>query len=116
MHIYSWSTCSNKEVNELGSPGVADVPHAAADFPGVLPPPGVLLAPPDPPSDLLRPLWGVVRVLVFMEQFMELLELSVSLRCQRIMGPFVMGASILNKLLTSFSKLNCDISDLKKTL
>ena len=45
-----------------------------------------------------------------MDSLREELMLSVSLRCHRICGPFVIGPSIRINLLTSFSKLKCAIS------
>ncbi len=94
----------------------------SANLPGVLPPPrgvfdvGVLGL---RDIDLLAVFIGVLLdVLVLTEQFIimdsffDALTLSFSLRCHLIWGPLQSGASILNALLMSFSKLKWDISTL----
>ena len=88
-------------------------------FPGVFP--GVLFT--DMFVDLLATFIGVfAEALALSEIFWadslqrDVLPLStVCLRCQRICGPLVNGASILNKLLISFSREKWDIAEILKT-
>ena len=80
----------------------------SASFPGVFDPED---------TDLFRFFLGVLLVVLWLrEQFMrdsfwrrDVLLFSVSFLCQRICGPLVMGASILDALLMSFSKSKWDM-------
>ena len=94
------------------------LPGVLVILPGVL---GVLAGVLLDNVDLFKTFIGVFPDILRFEQALSveslqvLSTLSFILRCQRISGPLLNGASILSKLFMSFSKLKCDISSTNNT-